>query len=184
MTLPLYRSLAPFAFGAAGLVFAAGAFAAPLTISEPHDHGAWQALTLDDGDKRHFRAVEATSYSDATLSVNATQGVCHLPWLEMRVTLEETQTDDRAVNLVPARLRVDREPLVDTMAEFIVERGDDGFYSHFYLGELDTLLSQMSGGEKLFIGFDQGEAEPWTMTFDLDGAGEALAEMRQRCADA
>lgn len=53
-----------------------------------HDH--WQSMTLSLGE-RHYRAVETHSYSDATLSLNATSGVCDLPWLEMRVTLEQQQ---------------------------------------------------------------------------------------------
>lgn len=63
-----------------------------------HDH--WQSLTLSLGGEQHYRAVETHSYSDATLSLNATQGVCDLPWLEMRVTLEQQQGESRAVNLI------------------------------------------------------------------------------------
>ncbi|WP_447894851.1 MULTISPECIES: hypothetical protein [unclassified Vreelandella] len=178
------RLLASFALGAAGLSFFSAALAERYPVSQDAAFDAWQAVTLEAQDKRHFRAVETQSYSDATLSVNATEGICHLPWLEMRVTLEQTQTESRAVNLVPARLRVDQAPLIDTMAEFIVEEGDDGFYSHFYLGELDALLGQMSDGEQLYIGFDQGDEPPWTMTFSLAGAGEAIRETQRRCASA
>ncbi|WNL42159.1 hypothetical protein RN347_16280 [Halomonas sp. PAMB 3264] len=179
------HTVAAAALGVAGLfVFATAAQAARYPVSDDTAFGAWHAATTTDAGQRHFRALEAESYSDAILSVNATEGVCHLPWLELRVTLKETQSESRAVNLVPARLRVDQTPIMETMAEFIVEEGDDGFYSHFYLGELDALLARMSEGEQLFIGFEQGSATPWTMTFDLDGAGKAIQEMQRRCAGA
>lgn len=144
-----------------------------------HDH--WQSMTLTLGGERHYRAVETHSYSDATLSLNATAGVCDLPWLEMRVTLEQQQGESRAVNLVPARLRIDEQPVIDTMAEFITERGDDGFYAHFYLGDLATVMADMRQGEQLFLGFDQEEREPWYMTFSLQGADAAINRMLAQC---
>ncbi|RBI65519.1 hypothetical protein DQ400_18040 [Vreelandella sulfidaeris] len=144
-----------------------------------HDH--WQSMILSLGGEQHYRAVETHSYSDATLSLNATQGVCDLPWLEMRVTLEQQQGESRAVNLVPARLRVDEQPMIDTMAEFITERGDDGFYVHFYLSDLESLMTDMRQGEQLFLGFDQEEREPWYMTFSLQGADAAISRMLGQC---
>ncbi|RUR30985.1 hypothetical protein ELY33_09285 [Vreelandella andesensis] len=150
-----------------------------IDATQPHRH--WQSMALTLGDERHFRAVETHSYSDATLSVNATKGVCDLPWLEMRVTLAEQQGESRAVNLVPTRIRVDDRPIIDTMAEFITERGDDGFYTHFYLNDLQALIDQMSQGEQLFIGFDQQDSDPWYMTFSLDGADNALHRMQRLC---
>lgn len=144
-----------------------------------HDH--WQSLTLSLGDEHHFRAVETHSYSDATLSLNTTSGVCDLPWLEMRVTLEQQQEESRTVNLVPTRLRIDEQPIIDTMAEFITERGDDGFYAHFYLTDLESLMADMGQGEQLFLGFDQEEREPWYMTFSLQGADAAINRMLAQC---
>ncbi len=144
-----------------------------------HDH--WQSMTLSLGNEEHYRAVETHSYSDATLSLNASPGVCDLPWLEMRVTLEQQQGESRAVNLVPARLRIDEQPVIDTMAEFITERGDDGFYAHFYLSDLATVMADMRQGEQLFLGFDQQEREPWYMTFSLQGADAAIARMLVKC---
>ena len=144
-----------------------------------HDH--WQSMTLTLGGESHYRAVETHSYSDATLSLNATAGVCDLPWLEMRVTLEQQQGESRAVNLAPARLRIDEQPVIDTMAEFITERGDDGFYAHFYLSDLESLMSDMRQGEQLFLGFDQEEREPWYMTFSLQGADAAINRMLTQC---
>jgi len=144
-----------------------------------HDH--WQSMTLSLGGERHYRAVETHSYSDATLSLNATSGVCDLPWLEMRVTLEQQQGESRTVNLVPTRLRIDEKPVIDTMAEFITERGDDGFYTHFYVSDLDSLMVDMRQGEQLFLGFDQEEREPWYMTFSLKGADAAINRMLIQC---
>ncbi|MEA2119510.1 hypothetical protein [Halovibrio sp. HP20-50] len=144
-----------------------------------HDH--WQSMVLSLGDERHYRAIETHSYSDATLSLNATAGVCDLPWLEMRVTLEQHQGESRTVNLVPARLRIDQQPVIDTMAEFITERGDDGFYAHFYLTDMQSLMAGMREGEQLFISFDQQEREPWYMTFSLQGADAAINRMLSQC---
>lgn len=160
----------------------ASAQAANFNAADVAHHGAWESLTLTLGDEHHYRAVDTQSYSDATLSVNATQGVCDLPWLEVRVTLEEQQGESRAVDLVPTRLRVDDRTRFDSMAEFITERGDDGFYVHFYLNDVPTLLDEMASGEQLFLGFDQNDADPWYMTFSLDGANEALARMQRLCA--
>lgn len=167
--------------GATLWVAAPFAAAATFNIEQPEAHGHWQSMMLALGDERHVRAVETHSYSDATLSLNATQGVCDLPWLEMRVTLEQQQGESKAVNLVPARLRIDEQPIVDTMAEFITERGDDGFYAHFYLSEMSALIDDMRQGEQLFIGFDQEAREPWYMTFSLEGADEAIARMQSLC---
>ncbi len=151
---------------------------------EVKTHGQWQSLALSLGRERHFRAVETQSYSDATLSLNATQNVCDLPWLEVRVTLEEQQAESRTVNLVPTRIRIDEQPVMDSMAEFITERGDDGFYVHFYLTDMPALIRQMREGEQLFLGFDQGEQPPWYMTFQLEGANEAIARMQALCETA
>ncbi|MDP3533860.1 MAG: hypothetical protein Q8S08_00540, partial [Halomonas sp.] len=164
--------------GATLWVAAPFAAAATFNIEQPEAHGHWQSMMLALGDERHVRAVETHSYSDATLSLNATQGVCDLPWLEMRVTLEQQQGESKAVNLVPARLRIDEQPIVDTMAEFITERGDDGFYAHFYLSEMSALIDDMRQGEQLFIGFDQEVNAPWYMTFSLEGADGAIGRMQ------
>ncbi|MBR2513325.1 MAG: hypothetical protein IKE45_04750 [Halomonas sp.] len=168
---------------ASATLWVAAPFAAAATfnIEQPDTHGHWQSMVLALGDERHVRAVETHSYSDATLSLNATQGVCDLPWLEMRVTLEQQQGESKAVNLVPARLRIDEQPIVDTMAEFITERGDDGFYAHFYLSEMPALIDDMRQGEQLFIGFDQEASAPWYMTFSLEGADSAIGRMQSLC---
>lgn len=158
--------------------------AATYSIDKAETHAHWQSMELVRGDEHHFRAIETHSYSDATLSVNATQGVCDLPWLEMRVTLAQQQSESRTVNLVPTRLRIDEHPIIDTMAEFITERSDDGFYAHFYLSDLPALTSQMRRGEQLFLGFDQEDKDPWYMTFKLDGAGEAIERMQSLCSTA
>ncbi|PKG53899.1 hypothetical protein CXF87_05570 [Halomonas sp. MES3-P3E] len=155
--------------------------AATFNTDDVATHEHWQSMTLSLGSERHYRAIETHSYSDATLSLNATAGVCDLPWLEMRVTLEQQQGESRAVNLVPARLRIDEQPVIDTMAEFITERGDDGFYAHFYLSDLTALMADMRQGEQLFLGFDQAEREPWYMTFSLQGADAAINRMLTQC---
>ncbi|MEC9304678.1 MAG: hypothetical protein VX299_04635 [Pseudomonadota bacterium] len=173
-----------FAVTAMLLVTAPLSLAATFNVETVATHGHWQSMALTLGEERHFRAVETHSYSDATLSINATQGVCDLPWLEMRVTLAQQQGESRAVNLVPTRLRIGDNPIVDTMAEFITERGDDGFYAHFYLSDMETLIAEMQSGEQLFLGFDQGEQEPWYMTFSLEGAGDAIQRMQSLCSGA
>lgn len=171
----------PTALASASLFIAPLALAATFNMQDVQTHGHWQSMSLTLDNEHHFRAVETYSYSDATLSLNATQNVCDLPWLEMRVTLEQQQGESKTVNLVPARLRIDEQPMVDTMAEFITERGDDGFYVHFYLGDMQTLMTQMRHGKQLFLGFDQGEQAPWYMTFQLEGASEAIERMQALC---
>ncbi|MBT2785876.1 MULTISPECIES: hypothetical protein [unclassified Halomonas] len=163
------------------VVTAPAASAATFNTDDVANHDHWQSMTLSLGGERHYRAVETHSYSDATLSLNATPGVCDLPWLEMRVTLEQQQGESRTVNLVPTRLRIDEQPVIDTMAEFITERGDDGFYAHFYLTDLESLVADMRQGEQLFIGFNQEDREPWYMTFSLQGADAAIKRMQTQC---
>ncbi|WP_346797094.1 hypothetical protein R5M92_00665 [Halomonas sp. Bachu 37] len=160
----------------------ANTYAATFDTRHAEQHQHWQSLVLTLGEERHFRAVETHSYADATLSVNTTQGVCDLPWLEMRVELDQRQQASRAVNLVPTRLRVDEATRHEGMAEFITERGDNGFYVHFYLNELDDLLDEMHSGETIYLGFDQEEREPWYMTFSLEGAAMAIERMQAQCA--
>lgn len=157
------------------------AFATSFNVSDAERHAHWQSMTLALGDERHFRAVEDHSYTDATLSVNATRNVCDLPWLEMRVTLEERQGKNDTLNVVPALIRVDDGEIRQAVAEFITQRGDDGFYAHFYINALDSVLAEMREGEQLFIAFEQGEREPWHMTFSLDGADAALTRMQTAC---
>lgn len=176
------RPFAPFAVTALLLASPGLTQAASFNVTSTDTHEHWQSMALSLGDERHFRAVETHSYSDATLSLNATQGVCDLPWLEMRVTLEQQQGESRAVNLVPTRLRIDEQPIIDTMAEFITERGDDGFYAHFYLSDMEQLIEEVQSGEQLFLGFDQNEQEPWYMTFSLEGAGDAITRMQALCS--
>lgn len=173
--------LVAMAMAASMMVAAPMANAATFNTDDLVIHDHWQSMTLSLGGERHYRAVETHSYSDATLSLNATSGVCDLPWLEMRVTLEQQQGESRAVNLVPARLRIDEQPVIDTMAEFITERGDDGFYTHFYLSDMQPLIADMRQGEQLFLGFDQEERDPWYMTFSLQGADAAINRMLSQC---
>ncbi|MDN6181033.1 MAG: hypothetical protein L0I84_08570 [Halomonas subglaciescola] len=174
-----------------GAFFAGPGQAATFTLSDAVDHHDWQSVTLSRGDtggadqaaggERHFRAVESVSYSDATLSVNATPGVCDMPWLEVRVALDDKQAEDQTADIVPAQLRVDAKTLHQSVAEFITERGDDGFYVHFYLNDREGLLNEMRHGKQLFLGFEQGERDPWYMTFSLDGADDAIGETLHDC---
>ncbi|WP_235825501.1 hypothetical protein [Vreelandella rituensis] len=168
---------------AVGLSLALGTsvHGATFNIEDSVQHMHWQSMSLVLGDERHFRAVETHSYSDASLSLNATAGVCDLPWLEMRVELDERQGKSRAVNLVPARLRVDEAIRHESMAEFITERGDSGFYTHFYLNDVTSLIEEMREGDAFYLGFEQGEQAPWYMTFSLQGAEAAIERMQAAC---
>ncbi|WP_075880969.1 hypothetical protein [Vreelandella massiliensis] len=157
------------------------ALATSFNVSDAERHGHWQSMALTLGDEHHFRAVEDHSYTDATLSVNATRNVCDLPWLELRVTLEEHQGESDTLNVVPALIRVDDGEIRQAVAEFITQRGDDGFYAHFYINELDTLLARMQEGTQLFLAFEQGKGEPWHMTFSLKGADAAITRMHAKC---
>lgn len=181
---PRSLTLATMVMALAWLAATSSVNAETFNTGDMASHEDWQSITLSRGGEQHYRAVEATSYSDATLSLNATSGICDLPWLEMRVTLDQQQDESRTVNLVPARLRIDEQPVIDTMAEFITERGDDGFYAHFYLSDFTTLMPDLRQGEQLFLGFDQGDQEPWYMTFSLQGAGTAINRMLAQCEGA
>lgn len=99
----------------------------------------------------------------------------------MHVELDERQGESRAVNLVPARLRVDDTTRHESMAEFIIERGDKGFYTHFYLNDLSPLIEEMREGDAFYLGFDQGEQAPWYMSFSLQGADAAIERMQAAC---
>ncbi|MDR5875250.1 hypothetical protein LPL18_000800 [Halomonas sp. CUBES01] len=184
LTSRFYTALAWATLGTTLLLSLPSAHAVSYNVTDDQRHDHWQSMVLTLGDERHFRAVETHSYADATLSVNATPGVCDLPWLEMRVTLGEIQGESRTVNLVPARLRVDERERVYSVAEFITERADDGFYVHFYLDDIHQLIADMGDGEQIFLGFDQGERDPWYMTFSLEGAGQALTRMQRQCKHA
>ncbi|TFH87837.1 hypothetical protein EQG41_06085 [Billgrantia azerbaijanica] len=165
----------------AGLGAAVSAGATTFNTTDAERHGHWQSAVLTLGKERHFRALEAHSYSDATLSLNFTAGVCDLPWLEVRVDLDEHQPKDRAVNLVPADLRVDHATIHSGMAEFITERGDSGFYAHFYLEEQPLLVTEMRRGETLRLRFTLAEDRPWYMTFALSGADAAIGRAEALC---
>ena len=154
---------------------------ATFNTGDVETHGAWHSLTLTLGEERHFRAMEGRSYGDSLLSVNVTPGVCDLPWLELRVELDEHQAESRTVNRVPVDLRVDHETIHSGWAEFVTLRGDSGFYVHFILEEQPLLLDEMRTGETLRLRLMRAEDDPWFMTFDLDGAEAALARMLRQC---
>ncbi|MBA2781051.1 hypothetical protein [Billgrantia kenyensis] len=165
----------------ATLGLASTANATNYNISDVEAHGHWHSLALSLGQERHYRALEQHSYSDSILSLNYTSGVCDLPWLEVRVELEELQAENRVANLVPGDLRVDYATIHSGAAEFITQRGDNGFYVNFYLDELDLLIDEMRDGETLRLRFDRGEEDYWFMSFDLTGAGEAIARAERMC---
>ncbi|MGM0982022.1 MAG: hypothetical protein ACQEXG_01150 [Pseudomonadota bacterium] len=144
-------------------------------------HGSWHSLTLSLGEERHFRAIEQQSYSDAIFSVNASAGACDMPWLELRVELDEYQAESRTVNLVPIDLRVDHETIHGGRAEFVTYRGDSGFYVHIYPEEQPLLLEEMRRGDILRLRMMRGEDDPWFMIFALDGAEAAISRAMHLC---
>lgn len=164
-----------------GLLIGAPAQATTFNAEALQRHENWQSAVLSLGEERHFRALEADSYSDTILSLNHTAGVCDLPWLEVRVDLDERQAADRAVNLVPADFRVDHETIHSGMAEFITERGDSGFYAQFYLPQQSLLIEEMRQGETLRLRFTLEEDERWFLTFTLNGAEAAIARAERLC---
>ncbi|OUE40345.1 hypothetical protein BZY95_14420 [Billgrantia desiderata SP1] len=176
----LLAGLVPTALLAA-FPFANVALATNYNVSDVEAHGHWHSVALSLGEERHFRALEQHSYSDSILSVNYTPGVCDLPWLEVRVELEELQSESRVANLVPGDLRVDYATIHSGAAEFITQRGDRGFYVNFYLDELDLLIDEMREGETLRLRFDRGDEDYWFMSFDLTGAGDAIARAERLC---
>ncbi|AMD00739.1 hypothetical protein [Halomonas chromatireducens] len=165
----------------ATLAIASTALATNYNTSAVEPHGNWLSLTLSLGDERHFRALEQHSYSDSILSLNYTPGVCDLPWLEVRVELEEHQAESRVANLVPGDLRVDHETIHSGMAEFVTQRGDSGFYVNFYLDEQALLVEEMRAGETLRLRLDRGEEDYWFMSFDLNGADAAIERAARLC---
>lgn len=164
------------------LLLAGPAAATTYNTSDARAHGGWHSLALSLGEARHFRAIDQHSYSDAIFSVNASAGACDLPWLELRVELDDYQPESATLNRVPADLRVDHEPIHSGRAAFVTERGDRGFYVRIALPELDRLLDEMADGELLRLRLMRGEDDPWFMAFSLAGAGEAIARMQRLCA--
>ncbi|MCE9662783.1 hypothetical protein LY622_04955 [Halomonas sp. M5N1S17] len=165
----------------ASLLAAPLAQATNYNTSDVEAHGNWHSLTLSLGDERHFRALQETSYSDSILSLNFTPGVCDLPWLELRVELDEHQAESRVANLVPGDLRVDHETIHNGMAEFVTQRGDSGFYVNFYLDEQALLIEEMRAGETLLLRLDRGEEDYWFMSFELNGADAAIGRAERLC---
>ncbi|MFO7647794.1 MULTISPECIES: hypothetical protein [Halomonas] len=176
----------PFTAASAALLLNAllllpAAHATTFNTDDAATHGHWQSLTLSLGEERHYRALEAHSYSDSLLSLNFTPGDCERPWLELRVELGERQPQSRVVNRVPADLRVDHETIHSGEAAFITQRGDGGFYVQFTLDERPLLVEEMRRGETLRLRMMRGEDDPWFMVFSLEGAAEAMDRARQRC---
>ncbi|MGJ7462266.1 hypothetical protein ACR80S_14300 [Halomonas sp. MA07-2] len=157
------------------------ATAAVYNTLDAEAHGQWQSLTLVLGEERHYRALEASSYSDSLFSVNVTPAACERPWLELRVDLGERQAESRVANRVPGDLRVDHETIHSGTAEFITERGDSGFYVQFLLEEPALLLEEMRRGETLRLRMMRAEDDPWFMVFSLEGAAEAMDRARRQC---
>ena len=173
--------LVPSLLVALSLAFSAPAAALDYNTANARNHQGWRSLMVSLGEARHFRALDRRSYSDAVFSVNASAGACDHPWLELRVALAEQQAQDSVVNRVPADLRVDLATIHSGRAEFFTERGDNGFYVHFALADLDLLLEEMAGGELLRLRMMRSEDDPWFMVFDLAGAGEAIERLHRLC---
>lgn len=184
MIRTLTDSVSRFSLLLAGGLAASTLHATTFNTRDAVHHEHWTSLSLALGDEEHFRALEGHSYSDATLSLNFTKGVCDLPWLEVRVDLDERQPETRTVNLVPTDFRVDHDTLHSGMAEFLTERGDSGFYAHFYLDDLPLLIDELRQGETLRLRFTLEPENHWFMTFDLAGANDAIARAERLCLDA
>lgn len=182
--IPITRSISRHALVwlmLASLLAVPLAHATNYNTSDIEVHGNWHSLTLSLGEERHFRALEQHSYSDSILSLNFTPGVCDLPWLEVRVELDEHQAESRVANLVTGDLRVDHETIHNGMAEFVTQRGDSGFYVNFYLDEQALLVEEIRSGETLRLRLDRGEEDYWFMSFDLYGADAAIARATRQC---
>lgn len=173
-----------FGISAVCLLLSSPAFATHYNVSNVEAHELWHSVALTLGEERHFRALEQHSYSDTILSVNYTAGVCDLPWLEIRVELEDHQPESRVANRVSGDLRVDHETIHNGVAEFITQRGDRGFYVNFYLNEFDLLLDEIRSGETLLMRLDRGDEDYWFMRFELAGAEAAIARASRLCAEA
>lgn len=144
-------------------------------------HGRWKSLVLSLGEDRYVRALDESSYADAILSINARPGNCQQPWLELRVGLEERQSESKTQNQVSADIRIDQQPIHTGSVAFITNRGDDGFYGRFNLGAMTLLLSEMATGELMRVRMMRSENDPWFMAFGLEGAGQAIERMNRLC---
>ncbi|SEK74355.1 hypothetical protein [Halomonas daqiaonensis] len=173
--------LASFLLLTFSLVLTGAASATDYNTGDVQAHGGWHSLVLSLGEERHFRAIDQLSYSDAIFSVNASAGACDVPWLELRVALDEYQAESRTVNRVPADLRVDHATIHNGSAAFVTERGDDGFYARFVFPDLDLLLEEMAEGELLRLRMMRGKDDPWFMIFGLDGAEAAISRAMRQC---
>lgn len=182
--MPRLSRLAPFLLLPLCLALAGAASATDYNTGDVQAHGGWHSLVLSLGEERHFRAIDQQSYSDAIFSVNASAGACEVPWLELRVALDENQAESATVNRVPADLRVDHATIHSGSAAFVTERGDDGFYVRFALPDLDLLLEEMAEGELLRLRMMRGPDDPWFMVFALEGAGEAIERLHRLCDQA
>lgn len=142
---------------------------------------AWAVATLGDGDQRLYRALNASDYSDAYLAVNYRFGVCDLPELTMRVTLDEPQQQSEVINLAPTEIRIDRLQTHSAAAEFSTRADDDGFYARFYVEDQPQLLREMRRGEVMRLRFESDEDSHWYMEFSLYGADQALPLAADQC---
>lgn len=163
------------------LSLAGQAQAINFNTGDVESHGRWKSLVLSLGEDRYARALDESSYADSILSINARPGNCQQPWLELRVELEERQSESKTQNQVPADIRVDQQPIHVGSVAFITNRGDDGFYGRFELGELTPLLNEMATGELMRVRMMRSENDPWFMAFGLEGAGQAIERMTRLC---
>lgn len=142
---------------------------------------AWAVTTLGSDDSRVFRAFNGSDYSDAYLAVNYRAGVCDLPDLEMRVTLEERQRTTEVVNLAPTDIRIDRLQPHGARAELSTRADDDGFYARFYVEDQAQLLREMRRGDMMRLRLSGEEGHHWHMEFRLYGADQALPLAADEC---
>jgi hypothetical protein len=128
------------------------AHGASFNPSQARDHGAWSSLELSLGDRRFYRAVNVTDYSDMRVMVDFDSAEC-APALEIQIEFEQSFPETEDLGLRDIAIRVDRKPIHESLMGLSAISGDPTLYAQTLVGELPRLISEMRFGSTLRFKF-------------------------------
>jgi len=120
--------------------------------SQARDHGAWSSLELSLGDRRFYRAVNVTDYSDMRVMVDFDSAECALA-LQIQIDFDKSFPETEDLGFRDLAIRVDRKPIHEALMGLSAVSGDPTLYAQALVGEVSRLISETRFGRTLRFKF-------------------------------
>ena len=138
-------------------------------------HGDWRSLELYLGDERVFRAINITSYSDTSITIDYSRGECDSPLIVTRIDMGEIySTTEGVIKVFSSEFRVDRMTIHKGLAWSSTERGDSGVYINYAFADVASILKDMRTGRVARIKISGDDMKDMYMEFGLSGSMAAI----------